>query len=181
LKDGGTDISELENVISKLQQELKLLENNHGMWVGSENTYRSYTEKMEKLEKDGQDVNCPLCSRQFDEPSDARDLIDELKDRMKNLPTKIADLEKNISEKKDRHGSLLQLRPLAESAEKLIKTEIPQLQAELKRLEESSNSWQKEQDAIKLEIQVLKRNEEIGKAAHSEVIQLNTLQVIATF
>ena len=44
-----------------------------------------------------------------------------------------------------------------------------------------SNAWQKEQDAIKLEIQVLKRNEEIGKAAHSEVIQLNTLQVIATF
>lgn len=178
MKDGGTDISELENTISKLQQELKLLENNHGMWVGSENTYRSYTEKMEKQDKDGKDVHCPLCSRQFDEPLDARELIDELKDRMKNLPKKIFDLEKEISEKKERHGSLLQLRPLAESAEKLIKSEIPQLQTELKRLEDSSHAWLKEQDAIKLEIQGLKRNEEIGKAAHSEIIQLNTLQVV---
>ena len=177
LRDGGTDISELENAISKLHQELKGLENHHGMWVGSENTYRSYTEKMEKQERDG-NVDCPLCSRQFDELNDARELIDELKSRMKNLPKKISDLEREISEKKERHGSLLQLRPLAESAAKLIKTEIPQLQSELKRLEDSSNTWQKEQEAIKLEIQQLKRNEEIGKSAHSDIIQLNTLQVI---
>lgn len=170
----STSISELEDVITRLSDELKALEDKRGLIHGSEKMYNHYLEKMEKK---GRHADCPLCSREFDEPSEVEELVKELKNRIEGYPTTKEDLDRKILEKKEKHGSLIQLRPQVESAERLSHREIPEMQTELNRLENHLKAMQAEQETEKEEIERLKSNDEIGKKAYSDVMQLDALQV----
>ena len=140
--------------------------------------YHHFIDKMEKQQKNNSD--CPLCHREFDDADETQILIDELKGRVKAMPSKKADFDRKITEKKAKHGQLLQLRPVAHSIAKLLETDIPRLQSELAALESRSNTIQTELRDLEESIEFMKNEEDIGKKAHPDIIQLDSLKVTFT-
>lgn len=174
LRDAGSlGASELENDISRLAQEIQELDDQRGLVHGSEKMYRHFIEKMEKQRAQ---ADCPLCHREFDDGNETQMLIDELKERIHAMPSKKADYDRRIAEKKSRHSQLLELRPVAQSIAR-IDLEIPLLQAEFHGLEEHSTTVQTEIRELEECIESLKHEENVGKKAQSDIIQLDALKV----
>lgn len=175
LKDAGSSgATELESDISRLAQEIQELDDQRGLIHGSEKMYHHFIDKMEKQRSHS---DCPLCHREFDDADETQTLIDELKGRVKAMPSKKADYDRKISEKKSKHEKLLQLRPIAQLVTKLSESEIPKLQSELNVLEDRSKTIQSELKDLEESIEFMKNEEDIGKKAHSDIIQLDHLKV----
>lgn len=136
-----------------------------------------YHHFIDKMEKQRAHSDCPLCHREFDDADETQVLIDELKGRVQAMPAKKADFDRKIAEKKSKHGQLLQLRPVAQFVAKLMEKEIPQLQTGLQSLECRSNTIQSELRDLEESIEFLKNEEDIGKKAHPDIIQLDALKV----
>lgn len=176
LKDSGSSsTTEVEADILRLEQELQELDDQRGLVHGSEKMYHHFIDKMEKQLNSSSD--CPLCHREFDDADETLTLIDELKGRVKAMPSKKSDYDRKIAEKKAKHGQLLQLRPVAQSIAKLIDTDIPRLQSELATLESRSSTIQTELRDLEESIEFMKNEEDIGKKAHPDIIQLDALKV----
>lgn len=174
LKDAGSSgAAELESDISRLALEIQDLDDQRGLVHGSEKMYHHFIDKMEKQRAHS---DCPLCHREFDDSDEAQMLKDEMKNRVEAMPAKKADLDRKIVEKKNKHGQLLQLRPVAQSVAKLTEVEIPRLQTGLQDLESRSNTIQAELRDLEESIEFLKNEEDIGKKAHPDIIQLDALK-----
>ena len=137
-----------------------------------------YHHFIDKMEKQRTHSDCPLCHREFDDADETQVLIDELKGRVQAMPAKKTEYDRKIAEKKSKHGQLLQLRPVAQSIAKLADVEIPKLQAGLQSLESRSCSIQSELKDLEETIEFLKNEEDIGKKAHPDIIQLDALKVV---
>lgn len=160
--------------MSRLAQEIQDLDDQRGLVHGSEKMYHHFIEKMEKQRAHS---DCPLCHREFDDADESIALIEELKGRVQAMPAKKADYDRKISEKKSKHGQLLQLRPVAQSVAKLSEIEIPRLQSELQSLETRSSTIQSDLRDLEDSIEFMKNEEDIGKKAHPDIIQLDALKV----
>ena len=136
-----------------------------------------YNHFIEKMAKQKNNADCPLCHREFEDLDETTILINELKSRVQAMPTKKADYERKIAEKRSKHSQLLELRPLAESATKLSQVEIPQLELELRTQGERFNSFESKRKDLEESIEFLKNEEDIGKKAHQDIIQLENLKV----
>lgn len=122
-------------------------------------------------------ADCPLCHREFDDLDETQVLIDDLKSRVEAMPAKKADFERKIAEKRSKHSQLLELRPLAGSATKLAEVEIPRLETELRNQEERFSSLDSKRQDLEESIEFLRNEEDIGKKAHQDIIQLENLKV----
>jgi len=69
------------------------------------------------------------------------------------------------------------LRPVAQSVAKLAEVEIPKLESGLKDLEGRSSTIQVELRDLEESIEFLKNEEDIGKKAHPDIIQLDAAKV----
>ena len=170
-------VSGVENDITRLTKELDDLEDQRGLIYGSEKMVVHYIDKLEKHKSNA----CPLCHREFEEADETMELLSELKTRIEKMPTKLAELEKKISEKKDKHSTLLQLQPLALSTGKLKDTEIPRLETELKELQSRAAAIKVDIQQLEESIEFLKSEDDVGKKAHADIIQLDAIKVFRGF
>lgn len=131
--------------------------------------------------KNAKDVACPLCHRAFEEAEETEELLRELKEMVEAMPAQKADYDRRITEKKEHHEQLLQLRPVALSAAKLAETEIPQLRTEIDRLEERSAAIKNELKETERTAEVFRNQEDVGKKAQADIIQLDALKVRKRF
>ena len=171
---GVSSATELDNEVSRLNSEIEELEDRRGLIHGSE---RMYNQLIEKMVKQKDTADCPLCHREFDDLDETQTIINDLKSRVEAMPAKKADYERKITEKRSKHSQLLELRPLAESATKLAEVEIPRLETELRNQEERFRSLETKRKDLEESIEFLRNEEDIGKKAHQDIIQLENLKV----
>lgn len=175
LRDAGSSgATELENDLTRLSQEIQELDDQRGLVHGSEKMYHHFIDKMEKQRAQS---DCPLCHREFDDADESIALIDELKGRVKAMPAKKADYDRKITEKKSKQSQLLELKPVAQSVAKLSEVDIPKLQSDLHKLETRSSAIQSDLRDLEDSIEFMKNEEDIGKKAHPDIIQLDALKV----
>lgn len=160
--------------MTRLNQEIEELEDHRGLVHGSERMYNHFIDKMTK-QRDSAD--CPLCHREFEDADETITLMNELKSRVQAMPAKKADFERKIAEKRSKHSQMLELRPLAESVTKLSQVEIPRLETELRNQEERFNSLDSRRNDLEESMEFLRNEEDIGKKAHQDIIQLENLKV----
>ena len=168
-------VCDLENDITRLEKELEDLEDQRGLIYGSEKMMVHYIDKLEKHKSNA----CPLCHREFDQADETLELLGELKSRIERMPTKLTDLERKIAEKKDKHSTLIQLQPLAQSAVKLNDTDIPRLQTELKQLQTKAATIKADVQQIEESIEFLKSEDDVAKKALPDINQLDAIKVFS--
>lgn len=83
---GSSGAAELENDIARLALEIQDLDDQRGLVHGSEKMYNYF---IEKIEKQREHSDCPLCHREFDDADESIVLVDELKGRVEAMPTKV--------------------------------------------------------------------------------------------
>jgi len=165
-------VSELENDISRLVKELEELEDQRGLIYGSEKMMVHYIDKLEKHKSNA----CPLCHREFEQADETMELLGELKSHIERMPTKLADFERKIAEKKEKHSTLLQLQPLAQSAAKLSDTEMPRLQSELKQLQSKDATIKADVQQLEESIDFLKSEDDVANKALPDIHQLDAIK-----
>lgn len=157
-------------------KELEDLEDQRGLIYGSEKMMVHYIDKLEKHKSNA----CPLCHREFEQADETQELLGELKSRIERMPTKLADFERKIAERKEKHSTLLQLQPLAQSATKLSDTEIPLLQTELKQRQTRAAAIKVDIQQLEESIEFLKSEDDIFKKVLPDINHLDTIKVFSS-
>ncbi|KAL5011885.1 hypothetical protein ScPMuIL_010436 [Solemya velum] len=120
-----------EEGLTTIQQKMNQSQDQRGSLLGAEHFFKKYVEDLEK-----RDPCCPLCHREFDTDQEVRELVLELRNKLRLVPSKLEKAESDLDNFQKKYDSLLQLRPLQENITGLDQSEIPELKRKLKRLTE---------------------------------------------
>lgn len=88
---------------------------------------------------------------------------------------------RRITDKKARQAELLQLRPVAVNVAKLSDVEIPRLEEELAAMEEKTVSLRTQLRQMQDSIEFLRSEEEVGKRAQADIVQMDANRVRTSF
>ncbi|XP_030837044.1 DNA repair protein RAD50 [Strongylocentrotus purpuratus] len=120
---GSEDIDES---IQQITQSINSLQNERGALTGSKHLFDRYIQSLQRT-----DALCPLCHRGFDSGVEVQELVQELQDKLRLAPSKLAEKERTITKQREKSDRLLVLRPIKDAAKKLSEREIPDLKLKL--------------------------------------------------
>ncbi|XP_053392250.1 DNA repair protein RAD50-like, partial [Mercenaria mercenaria] len=135
--------------LSNIQEKMGKVRDQRGSLLGTQDFYKKYSKDLEK-----DDPCCPLCHRGFDTQQDVRELVLELKEKLRMVPSELKTAEEEINKCQEKYDTLLQLKPLKENMEKLDETEIPQLKSSLKKTQEEIHKQKEDLSNIEEELKV---------------------------
>ncbi|XP_055958818.1 DNA repair protein RAD50 [Patella vulgata] len=93
-----------------VQQKLTQTQESRGSLLGAEHFFKQYVTDLEKT-----DPCCPLCHRGFETEEDVRQLILELQDKLRRVPSRLNKAEKDLEEYQTKYDNMTQLKPLREN------------------------------------------------------------------
>ena len=136
--------------------------------------YHNFIKKMEDAMS--HEPDCPLCLRPFTSDADAKEVIQDIKDRIKALPEKKANCDAEIATLKSKHEKLVVLRPVALSAARLEATEIRELIDKRNTMEQRATQIQDEMRETENQVEINRKKLDVGKNVLPEVIQLDAVK-----
>ncbi|XP_060561846.1 DNA repair protein RAD50-like [Ruditapes philippinarum] len=154
--------------LSTIQERMEKVRDQHGSLVGEQHFYMKYAKDLEK-----DDPCCPLCHRGFDTQQDVRELVLELKDQLRMVPSKLKTAEKEIDECQEKYDALMQLKPLRENMEKLEKLEIPDLKSSLKKTEDEIHKQKEDLTKIEEELKIKEDDEAMAKQIQPDIVMMD--------
>ncbi|CAG2254952.1 RAD50 [Mytilus edulis] len=113
------------------KDKMSQTQDTRGSLLGAEHFFKKYATDLEK-----DDPCCPLCHREFDTDQEVKELVIELKNKLRMVPAKLQKAEKDLDEFRKKYDSMMQLKPLKENISTLTSKEIPELKTKLKKLNE---------------------------------------------
>lgn len=158
---GRNDFNEYVANVSDKVQELQDL---RGTLTSSEYMFRRYIQKLEE-----KDPCCPLCHREFEDNSDAVELVTELNNKMREVPTRLVDSKKQLEIKLKEYDNLLQMKPTYERIDVLQKKEIPTVRKELQDIEINLDTTRNKVENLKSELIGPKTDEQMGRDIQSDI------------
>ncbi|XP_033743546.1 DNA repair protein RAD50-like [Pecten maximus] len=120
-----------EDGIAVLQTKKAQCQDSKGSLLGAEHFYKKYVEKLEQEEP-----CCPLCRREFDTEQETKELVLELKEKLRQVPTKLRKAEKDLMEFEKKYDAMMQLKPLRENMSVLEEKEIPETKSKVRKTNE---------------------------------------------
>ncbi|XP_022086826.1 DNA repair protein RAD50-like [Acanthaster planci] len=120
---GSQDVT---NTLQELQQSINNLQSEKGALTGSSHLFERYIRSLQRAE-----AQCPLCHRGFDGQSEVDELVQELQDKLRMAPAKMAEKDKSIQQSRAKYDKLIELKPVKDSMTKLADHEIPELKSKL--------------------------------------------------
>ncbi|XP_041462999.1 DNA repair protein RAD50-like [Lytechinus variegatus] len=117
---------DIDDSIQQVTQSINSLQNERGALTGSKHLFDRYIQSLQRSE-----ALCPLCHRGFDSGEEVQELIQELQDKLRLAPSKLAEKERAITKQREKSDRLLALRPIKDAVTKLSDREIPDLKMKL--------------------------------------------------
>ncbi|KAG1690684.1 DNA repair protein RAD50 [Nymphon striatum] len=113
------------------KQNFDFLQVEKGAVTGSRFLYKKFIEKLQNSSPS----SCPLCHREFDDPTEASVLANELNDLVKTIPSRMTEKTNKLTTEKTKYNDVLQIKPIEEMHSKLSNADIPELEKKIKKIE----------------------------------------------
>ncbi|CAH1965566.1 unnamed protein product [Acanthoscelides obtectus] len=144
------------------------LQKQKGQYSSAKIMYDAFIEKLRK------DACCPICKTNFgDKPTEKEEIINSMKGKIALLPQKLIENEKRLREIEEAYNKLQGLKPISEEIETLTKRKIPELEEEVKKLEEEYNEKQMELASDKAQLELPQKKVEVCKNVISDATLLD--------
>ncbi|KAK6173416.1 hypothetical protein SNE40_016870 [Patella caerulea] len=154
-----------------VQQKLTQTQESRGSLLGAEHFFKQYVTDLEKT-----DPCCPLCHRGFETEEDVRQLILELQDKLRRVPSRLNKAEKDLEEYQTKYDNMTQLKPLRENITTLNDISIPDLKTKLKKLSEEINELKERIQDKTDELQAKENDEGMAKSMQPDVLMIDRYQ-----
>ncbi|VDI79249.1 DNA repair protein RAD50 [Mytilus galloprovincialis] len=129
------------------KDKMSQTQDTRGSLLGAEHFFKKYATDLEK-----DDPCCPLCHREFDTDQEVKELVIELKNKLRMVPAKLQKAEKDLDEFRKKYDSMMQLKPLKENESSKLKTEVKDLRRSERQLNEKKNELLLENSRLKDEL-----------------------------
>ncbi|GLV43469.1 rad50 [Carabus blaptoides fortunei] len=149
---------QLETVIGEISGQSEKLQNQRGVYYSSSYLYQKFIANFQV-----DNPNCPICKRRVEEKEYAVTVIEDLRKKIENFPSKIRKMDMEISENNSRFQKLLALKPVNEKIKKLEET-VPKLKEEVKYLETHLSTATEELKDLKNKILIPQKNEVLANS-----------------
>ncbi|KAJ8311256.1 hypothetical protein KUTeg_011191 [Tegillarca granosa] len=162
---------DFDDGLSVLNEKIEKSQDQRGSLMGAEYFFKKYVDDLEKEEP-----CCPLCHREFDTGQEVKELILELRNKLRQVPAKLNKTETDLDEYKQKYDAMMQLKPLKENIKTLEEKEIPDLKTKLKKINEEIEKFrniiqEKEEDK-----QAKETDEEMAKEIHPDIVTMDRYQ-----
>ncbi|XP_041359275.1 DNA repair protein RAD50-like [Gigantopelta aegis] len=155
---------EFETVQTKVEQA----QDAKGSLMGAEHFFKKYVKDLEK-----EKPFCPLCHRGFDDDQEVRELILELKQKLRLVPAQLEKADSSLSEYKTKYDNMIQLKPVKENIAKLQNADLPALKADLQRLSDEIRSLKETIQNKEDELQTKDDDAQMAKNMHSDIVLMD--------
>ncbi|XP_071087725.1 DNA repair protein RAD50-like [Haliotis cracherodii] len=159
---------DFDDGLKSVQSKMAQAQDKRGSLLGAEHFFKKY---QDDLKKDS--PCCPLCHREFATDQEVRELILELQDKLRLVPTHLTKAEKDLDDFQLKYDNMTQLKPLRENIVTLRDEEIPQLKNKQRRLNEEI---QKLRDLVQNkedELQAKETDEVTGKSMQPDIVMMD--------
>ncbi|XP_063414540.1 DNA repair protein RAD50-like [Mytilus trossulus] len=153
------------------KDKMSQTQDTRGSLLGAEHFFKKYATDLEK-----DDPCCPLCHREFDTDQEVKELVIELKNKLRMVPAKLQKAEKDLDEFRKKYDSMMQLKPLKENISMLTSKEIPELRNKLKKLNEDIGTLRTTIEEKEDDLQTKEGDEDMAKQVQPDVVQIDRYQ-----
>lgn len=154
--------------LQAIQQKMTTAQDTRGSLLGAEHFFKKYVGDLEKEEP-----CCPLCHREFDTEQEVRELVLELKEKLRMVPNKLQRAEKDLDEFQKKYDSLNQLKPLRENMESLKSKDIPTLQKGLKKGSDEIQKLREQLTDIEDVLSTKENDEAMAKLVQPDIVMMD--------
>ncbi|XP_061165388.1 DNA repair protein RAD50-like [Saccostrea echinata] len=157
--------------LASLQEKMSTAQDQRGSLLGAEHFFQKYVSDLEK-----QDPCCPLCHREFDTDQEVKELIIELKNKLRMVPSKLQKSEKDLDEYRTKYDAMNQLKPLKENIAVLENKELPQLKNKLKQINEEITKLREDIQTKEEELSIQEQDDEMAKQIQPDIVMMDRYQ-----
>ncbi|KAL8624023.1 hypothetical protein ACOMHN_041613 [Nucella lapillus] len=110
------------------QQRLSETQEKRGSLLGAEHFFQKYTRDLRK-----DNPACPLCHRGFESEEEVRELILELENKLRLVPTKLSKAEEELSNHQQLYEDIVKIQPIRENLATIRDRDLPALRTRLQK------------------------------------------------
>lgn len=162
---------DFDDGLSVLNEKIEKSQDQRGSLMGAEYFFKKYVDDLEKEEP-----CCPLCHREFDTRQEVKELILELRNKLRQVPAKLSKTETDLDEYKQKYDAMMQLKPLKENIKTLEEKEIPDLKTKLKKINEEIEKFRNIIQEKEEDMQAKETDEEMAKEIHPDIVTMDRYQ-----
>uniref|UniRef100_A0A3Q3R593 Zinc-hook domain-containing protein n=1 Tax=Monopterus albus TaxID=43700 RepID=A0A3Q3R593_MONAL len=118
---------DLEQDLSKLQEDLEKTSKQRAMLAGATAVYTQFISQLTEQ----REPCCPVCQRTFPSESDLQEVISDMQSKLRLVPDRLKNTEQDLKKKERKRDEMLALKPVRLAIEQLQEKEVPELKNRL--------------------------------------------------
>ncbi|KAK7096680.1 DNA repair protein RAD50-like [Littorina saxatilis] len=160
-----------EEGFQTVQQKLSEAQDQKGSLLGADHFFKKYVRELER-----DHPCCPLCHREFDAEQEVRELVLELQNKLRMVPTKLQRAEEELMEHQQGYDNMMQLRPIKESLAVIQDRDLPNLKKRLQKVTEEMATLKEFIDEKGEELAMKEVDEGMGKDMQPDIVLMDRYQ-----
>ncbi|XP_029643007.1 DNA repair protein RAD50 isoform X1 [Octopus sinensis] len=157
-----------EDSLQSIQLKLTQVQDQRGSLMGSEHFFKKF---VVDLKKDS--PCCPLCHRGFEQEQEIRELILELENKLRMVPSKLHKSERELEQYQKEYDTLQQLKPIKENLTLLSTTDLPDIKNKLDSVNNAIVKLNKSIQEAEEDQQDLMSDESLGKSILPDILMID--------
>uniref|UniRef100_A0A673A3Y8 Zinc-hook domain-containing protein n=1 Tax=Sphaeramia orbicularis TaxID=375764 RepID=A0A673A3Y8_9TELE len=156
---------DLEQDLSKLQDDLEKISKQRAMLAGATAVY---TQFISQLTEDREPC-CPVCQRTFPSESDLQEVISDMQSKLRLVPDKLKNTEGELKRKEKKKEEMMALRPVRYESQKFQEKELPELRNRLQAVNREIEKLKGDVEEQETLLATLMSEEETAKACLQDI------------
>uniref|UniRef100_A0A673A5R9 Zinc-hook domain-containing protein n=1 Tax=Sphaeramia orbicularis TaxID=375764 RepID=A0A673A5R9_9TELE len=156
---------DLEQDLSKLQDDLEKISKQRAMLAGATAVY---TQFISQLTEDREPC-CPVCQRTFPSESDLQEVISDMQSKLRLVPDKLKNTEGELKRKEKKKEEMMALRPVRQSISQFQEKELPELRNRLQAVNREIEKLKGDVEEQETLLATLMSEEETAKACLQDI------------
>ncbi|XP_018651834.1 putative dna repair protein RAD50 [Schistosoma mansoni] len=162
---------DLEQTLINLQERRGSLEEEYANEQGSVFLWRKFRDRLSRIDSD-----CPVCHRCFDSDAERDELLNEIDNRIKTLPSEFERKKQELKDIVSRLESLVELRPISLEIKNLHEEIIPALELKIKAELDKLTDVRSQRDKTSALLETYQADESLAKTVQGDLAILERLE-----
>ncbi|KAF3705641.1 DNA repair protein RAD50 [Channa argus] len=156
---------DLEQDLSKLQEDLEKVSKQRAMLAGATAVYTQFISQL----TEEQEPCCPVCQRTFPSESDLQEVISDMQSKLRLVPDKLKNTEQDLKKKERKKEDMMALRPVRQSIVQLQEKDLPELKNQLQTVNRDIERLKEEVEEQETLLGTIMSEEETAKACLQDI------------
>uniref|UniRef100_H3DLI5 RAD50 double strand break repair protein n=1 Tax=Tetraodon nigroviridis TaxID=99883 RepID=H3DLI5_TETNG len=156
---------DLEQDLSKLQEDLEKVSRQRAMLAGATAVYTQFISQL----TEEREPCCPVCQRTFPMESELQEVISGMQSKLRLVPDKLRNTEQDLKRKERKRDDMVALRPVRQTIVQLQEKELPELRNRLQTVNREIEKLKSEVEEQESLLVILMSEEETAKACLQDI------------